>query len=86
MLFNAFNFNFSIILSLSYFINYAFIFLFFFFLIFDILNLNTNTYFIVTFLNYSKRFYLLFVLALLAFLGVPPFNIFSSKFAALTNS
>lgn len=86
MLASTLSFNYSVVLSLSYFINYAFIFLLFFFLIFDVLNLNNNVYFIVTYLKFSKRFYSFFILALISFLGVPPFSIFSSKFAALTNS
>lgn len=78
-------FNYSIIISFLYFANYAFTFLLFFLIIFNIVGLNNNISFILSFLNYSKKIYLFFVLTLVAFLGIPPFALFAPKFLALVN-
>ena len=80
------SFNFSAVISFSYFIAYAISFIIFFYLTNPYTTYTTNLHAIGLLLKYNKALYTIFVLNLIAFLGVPPFFLFAPKFAGLLAS
>lgn len=77
-------FNYSVIISFFYFLSYAFAFIIFFYLTNAYSKFSTNLHQIVALLKYNKSYFYFFICNLLTFLGIPPFFLFSSKFAGLT--
>ena len=77
--------NYSSVLSILYFVSYSVTFTLFFLTISHSLDYGNNLYSIVFFLKYSTRRFSFFIIAFVALLGIPPFNLFAPKFAALTS-
>ena len=75
--------NFSAILSFMYFTSYSITFILFFYIISKYTPYSTNLHQIINMLKYNKTRYYIFVVVLLAFLGIPPFLLFTAKFSSL---